>query len=275
MMPAMRARREHVAFRDVAGLDARQGLGLHDDAARRRPRRGRSRPCPRHRPCAGRGRRIGVRSGRGRDSSRRVAAATSPARISDSPTRKQRAPAAASGRDRPGRRCRSRRPRGGPAGTSGASSSVVSRSTFKVLRLRLLMPIRRVSSRSARSSSVAIMDLDQHVHAELARRRRRDPRHASSSAAMISRMQSAPIARLSSDLIGVEDEVLAQHRQTRRRRARRRGSRRCPGNTARRSGPRGRSRRPPRRPAPARADRSRRGSGPRLGLAFLISAISP
>ena len=31
-MPAMRADREHVAFRDVAGLDAGQGLGPHDDA---------------------------------------------------------------------------------------------------------------------------------------------------------------------------------------------------------------------------------------------------
>ena len=57
-------------------------------------------------------------------------------------------------------------------------------------------------------------------------------------------------------------------------RGRRPGRRRRPGSSARRSAPTGRPRRPPRRPGPAPAGRSRRGSGPCEGEAFLISAIS-
>ena len=86
-------------------------------------------------------------------------------------------------RDRPARRCRSRRPSGGPCGISGASASLVASVVSKVRRLRLLTPIIGERSLSARSSSARVVDLDQHVHAEgdarildIARPRRRRAR---------------------------------------------------------------------------------------------------
>ena len=55
------------------------------------------------------------------------------------------------------------------AGISGVSRSQTSSEVSKVRRSRLLTPISRPSSASARSSSVFVVDLDQHVEAEVVR----------------------------------------------------------------------------------------------------------
>ena len=96
------------------------------------------------------------------------------------------------------------------AGSGGASSSLTPSETSKVRRLRLLMPISLVPSGRARSSSAAVVHLDQHVHAEVVRRvdQRarlvvRDARHDHEDAI------GAPGAGLE-DLIGLEQEILAQ-----------------------------------------------------------------
>ena len=137
------------------------------------------------------------------------------------------------------------------------------------------MPIRRQSSFSARSSSACVVHLGDRIHAPVAWRRWRDRAAIASSTCGQDDQDAvgAPGARFG-HLIGVEHEVLAQHRQAAGGARARSGIRARPGTTARRSAPRGRRRRRPRRPGRAPADRSRRGSGPSTGDAFLISAIS-
>ena len=262
MMPARRADREHVALGDIAGLDARQASRAASRRARRRPRRGRSPPCPRHRPC-GRGPRgrYAYRSRQAQQPARRrrdiAGRASATRRPGSSAPRRRRA-----GRDPPDRRSRSRRRRCGPSGTSGASFSAVLQIDLQGLQIAVvdadqpaIEPQARGRARRGRAPRPARQG-----------RARRRPRRArapspSSSAAMISRMQSAPIARLSSDLVRVEDEILAQHRQSARgaRRAqivvaaleiRRVGQHREAGRAARLVGARERT-----------ADRNRRGSG--------------
>ena len=84
------------------------------------------------------------------------------------------------------------------AGTRGASRSVVASVVSKVLRSRLLMPISRERELQRALELGLVMHLDQHVHAERERRvlELAAPR-ASSTAAMMIRMQSAPQARAS------------------------------------------------------------------------------
>ena len=74
-------------------------------------------------------------------------------------------------------------------------------------------------------------------------------------------------------LPGIDQEVLAQAGQGGRLAGGGQDRRRRPGSWARRSAPTGRPRRRPHRPGPGPAGRSRRGSGPWTGEAFLISAI--
>ena len=131
-------------------------------------------------------------------------------------------------------------------GTSGASRSLTASVVSKVRRSRLLMPISREARLQRALQFRLVMHLDQHIHAE---RRAPPPRCArassSSTAAMMIRMQSAPSARASYDLVGLEEEILAQHRQVDRRARRDRDTPARPGRTARRSAPRGRPRRRP------------------------------
>ena len=145
-------------------------------------------------------------------------------------------------------------------GTSGASSSVVARSVSKVLRLRLLMPISGVSSPQRAVELASVVHLDQHVHVQRAGQRLQlarlgvgQRRHDQQDAV------GAHRAALE-HLPGIEDEILAQHRQVDGRARRLQMRRRCPGNAARRSAPRGRSRRRRDRRGPAPAGRNRRGS---------------
>ena len=82
-------------------------------------------------------------------------------------------------------------------GNARASRSQVASVVSKVFKLRLLMPISRDFRRSARSSSFFVVHFDQHVHAERECRRLEFAAQASSTAAMMMRMQSAPQARAS------------------------------------------------------------------------------
>ena len=106
----------------------------------------------------------------------------------------------------------------GPAARSGASRSVVARSVAKVLRSRLLMPISwRIELQApgrARPRHALRRARPCRGHA---RRRPSSRAIASSTAAMMMRMQSAPQRARLDHLIGIEHEVLAQHRQLRRR----------------------------------------------------------
>ena len=145
----------------------------------------------------------------------RVAAATSLCRISDSPIRKQRTPARAM-------RARSRgrgeaalaHQRCGRAGTRAASLSVVARSVFKLLRLRLLMPMSRVLRRSARPQLVA-----RHAPRPARRGARRAAAASSVRASLVvERRQDQEDAvgahrACFGHLIRIEHEVLAQQRQ--------------------------------------------------------------
>ena len=106
------------------------------------------------------------------------------------------------------------------SGTSLASRSEVSRLVSNVLRLRLLMPISREDSFSARSVSASSctststsMPSSSAVSSSALRIVVVDARHDDQDRV------GAPGARLV-DLIGLEHEILAQRRQ-RRRRARR------------------------------------------------------
>ena len=85
------------------------------------------------------------------------------------------------------------------------------------------MPISRDFEFERAVAARRVMDLDQHIHAERKRQcfEFAAPRRRTAQA-MISRMQSAPQARASSDLIGIEHEILAQYRQSQRLRAPRR-----------------------------------------------------
>ena len=118
-----------------------------------------------------------------------------------------------------------------------------------------------------------VVHLDQHVHAEIVRRvdqRARllvgDARHDDEDAIR------APGARLE-DLIGLEQEILAQGRQAGRLAGLRSGIRACPGTTARRSERKGRSRRPPHRRCARRGGSKSARMRPFEGLAFLTSAM--
>jgi hypothetical protein len=101
----------------------------------------------------------------------------------------------------------------------GSRSSVVCRLTSKLRRLRLLMPISGVCSCSARIEFVAVVHFDQHRHAEacgdgleLAHRRQIERGGDQQDGV------GAHGARFE-DLIGVDQKVLAQHRQAQAARA--------------------------------------------------------
>ena len=136
------------------------------------------------------------------------------------------------------------------------------------------MPISGVESLSARSSSARVVHLDQHVHAvvERAGLERREPGVVERGDDQQDRV-GAERARLR-DLVFVDDEFLAQRRQ-RARRARldeifgRALEKRPVGQHRQARGARLLVRRGDRR-----AGRKASRSTPRLGLAFLISAIT-
>ena len=150
-------------------------------------------------------------------SSARVDSSTSFSRISASPTRNASMPIPARRRQSACREMPLSATTILSAGMSGFSRSQTSSEVSKVLRSRLLTPISRPSSASARWSSTLVVDLDQHVQAEVVRglvERARglvvDRRHDDEDAI------GAPGARLQ-HLIGIEEEILAQDRQRRRR----------------------------------------------------------
>ena len=96
------------------------------------------------------------------------------------------------------------------------------------------MPMRREREAQRALKLGLVVDLEQHVHAErerrafeIARRRVVDRRHDDEDAV------GAPGARLD-HLIGLVHEILAQHRQRRRRARRGQVLRACPGTRARR-----------------------------------------
>ena len=98
-------------------------------------------------------------------------------------------------------------------GISGASSSLTPSETSKVRRLRLLMPMSLRAERQGAVELRPVVHLDQHVHAEVVRgvdQRARlvvgDARHDDEDAI------GAPGAGLV-DLVGLEQEILAQGRQ--------------------------------------------------------------
>ena len=97
-----------------------------------------------------------------------------------------------------------------PAGTSGASRSVVSSVVTNVRRSRLLMPTSVAPAASAHSSSRCVVHLDQRVEPELARRRQQlaAQRRVAGGDDQQHRV-GAPGARLV-DLVRVDEEVLAQ-----------------------------------------------------------------
>ncbi len=210
-------RAEHVALLGVALADQGHGLGRHDDAALGAGGAGgdglrrRRRPCWRRRSCRDAS---AASSAVTPNSRRRVAAATSASRIRLSPTRSVRMPAAA----RRSTSARVKMPLSPTTmrsfGTRGASSSDTASEVSKVRRLRLLMPMSRVPSGSARSSSRGVVHLDEHVHAERLRASATRARASSSvTLAMMTRMQSAPHGARLEHLVGLEEEILAQHRQ--------------------------------------------------------------
>ena len=282
---------EHVALLGVALAHDVERLRLHDARGLRRPPRARSPALPRRRPCGLRRRaprwvscfgatRHGIHRGR---RERGVAREQRARRRSD-------VGSAASGFRRPGRstmpalasRARSagvKMPlsptmtRSG--GTSCASRSQVASVVSKVLQVAVVDADQPRFQPQRALELGLVVHLDQHVHAERERRRfELARRSASSTAAMMMRMQSAPQRARFRHLIGVEHEILAQRRQRGRPRAPRADDRARPGTTARRSAPTGRPRRPPHRPrASAGGSKSSRIS-PFDGLAFLISAIS-
>ncbi len=124
-----------------------------------------------------------------------VAAATSSARISDSPIRKHRAPV-------PAMRARSagaNRPLSATAirsdGSAGSIAAPTSSEMSIVFRLRLLIPMSGDFRRQARSSSDSSWtSISTSMPSSIAQDSSSSA-SASSSAAMISRMQSAPSAR--------------------------------------------------------------------------------
>ena len=112
------------------------------------------------------------------------------------------------------RRCRSRPTisavRAAPA---APAPRWCARSTFRVFRLRLLMPTSRQSSRKRAVELGAVVHFHQHVHAQLGRERGQLARLA-----VVERRHDQQDAigaqRPALDhLVGVEDEVLAQYRQ--------------------------------------------------------------
>ena len=152
------------------------------------------------------------------------------------------------------------------AGISGASRSQVASVVSKVCKFAVVDADQPRFEAAARASARA-RHAPRPARPCRARRLplRARPRAASSSAAMMIRMQSAPVRARLGHLIGVEHEILAQRRQ------RAGGARRAQmieaslGTRARRSAPKGRSRRPAHKPPPGPADRNRRGSGPSTG----------
>ena len=77
-----------------------------------------------------------------------------------------------------------------------------------------------------------VVHLDQRVHPPFLRRHRAGSgRCRRSTAARMMRMQSAPRRAALGDLVGLEQEVLAQHRQRASRRAPRSGSSASPGSS--------------------------------------------
>ena len=167
-------------------------------------------------------------------------------------------------------RGRSRRP-AGDLRAAAAPALGVARSTCRVLRLRLLIPISRDVSRSARASSASSCTSTRtSMPNSLARRdspephdRRGRPRSGDAVGAQRPGLDH---------LIGLEHEVLAQAGQDGRPRGLEIAS--APWKAGSRSGPTGR----PRRPRIGLGKRRRievRPDQPVAGRAFLISAISP
>ena len=98
-------------------------------------------------------------------------------------------------------------------GTLGASCSVVARSTASVLRLRLLTPIRSLSICQRALELVAVMHLDQHVHAaEMA-----EPRQLGRELVVEAGHDQQDAVGTErpglEDLVRIDHEVLAQRRQ--------------------------------------------------------------
>ena len=84
-----------------------------------------------------------------------------------------------------------------PAGTRGASRSLTASEVLNTLRSRLLMPISRERSFSARSSSASSCTSTSTSMPKAKAASSSSCAAASSTAAMMIRMQSAPIARAS------------------------------------------------------------------------------
>ena len=235
MMPAMRAAPSTSPFLALPLSTMSSVFGLHHDAAfgdRDALGRGLGRDVDHARFAALA--EMGELGGSLPRLSRRLARARARARAARGSRRRHRSAASGSrrpgtrgcrprrgGRDRPACGCRSRRrsrcrrARAAPAARSTAS--VVS----NVLRSRLLMPISRDFSFSARSSSASSctststsMPNDERRVFELARGRVVERRHDDQDAV------GAPGARFR-HLIGLEHEILAQRRQRASPRARR------------------------------------------------------
>ena len=76
------------------------------------------------------------------------------------------------------------------------------------------MPMSRVLERQRAVELARVVHLDEHVHAERLRAPRSSARASSSvTLAMMTRMQSAPHSARLEDLVGLEEEILAQGRQ--------------------------------------------------------------
>ncbi len=106
-------------------------------------------------------------------------------------------------------------------GTSGASSSVVARSVFNVRKSRLLMPISEVSRPRARSSSRLSCTSTRTSMSRLRADELQVTRLAIGQAGHDQQDAIGAHRAAFVDLPGIEDEVLAQYRQSRRRRERR------------------------------------------------------
>ncbi len=112
------------------------------------------------------------------------------------------------------RRCRSRRPPSCRRGRRASAHRWWRRRPCPSSRSRLLIPITSASSSSARSSSSLVVDLDQAVEVEpaglLVQRRQQ---LASSRARDDQQHGVGAVDRRLVELVGVDDEVLAQDRQ--------------------------------------------------------------
>ena len=150
-------------------------------------------------------------------------------------------------------------------GTCGASSSRDVQVGLQRLEIAVVDADQLGSAGRARArSSRRVMHLDQHVHVERAGERSPARRACCVGQGGHDQQDAVGAHRAAFvDLPGVEDEVLAQHRQIDGGAGGAQMRRGCPGNAARRSAPTGRWRRRRDRRGRARRGRNRRGSGRR------------